>query len=153
METLLILRETSGHEGTFGAATFRDTSWHSLELPWKMNRPNFSCIPAGVYVGKLVPSPRFGRMVYLLQDVPGRSDVEQHGANWAGDTTLGWYSDLEGCITMGLDVTEMQPSKPGFAPQLAVARSWAAVQEFQDMTGGADVLFDIRWKGDNPEVV
>lgn len=151
MDRLLILRDDSSDEGTFGVAMFNGRTWHSLELPWRDNEPDLSCVPEGVYHASLVDSPRFKRMVYLLQGVPGRTRCEVHPANWAGDTTLGWHSDLEGCTTMGISVGELTPE--GKAPQLAVLNSDVAIDQLLQATGGADIEIEYRWKNPLPVAV
>lgn len=92
-----LYRAPSTSQGTFGALIFGTTVRYSLELPWKGNERRMSCIPLGVYECRLVRSPRFG-LIYSVADVPGRSSVRIHAANFAGDSTLGWQTELEGCI-------------------------------------------------------
>jgi len=50
-------------------------------------------IPAGTYKITLYDSPHLGRVVPLLNDVPGRSMIEIHWGNVAGD--------YKGCIGVG----------------------------------------------------
>lgn len=65
---------------------------YTVERPWEGNRPNVSCIPTGTYRAKLGTFK--GKYAnYELQDVPGRSAIEFHIANFA--------SELEGCIAPG----------------------------------------------------
>ena len=90
-------RGPSSDEGTFGRLTFGAESVRTLELPWRDNRPQKSCIPVGKSRCSIVRSPRFGR-VYGVHDVPGRSHVLIHAANLAGDVDLGWTTQLHGCI-------------------------------------------------------
>lgn len=61
----------------------------TLELPWKDNLPEVSCIPAGVFTGKRVNSPKFGN-TFEVTNVPNRSHILFHGANT--------IADLLGCI-------------------------------------------------------
>jgi hypothetical protein len=151
MERLTIVREAPSDEGTFGSASFGQFTWHSLELPWHGNLPDISCIPAGLYTAIIYYSPRLQRSVYLLQNVLGRSDVEIHPANWAGDVMLGWHADLLGCITLGKGVGELTP--PGGPAQLAVLSSVSAVMEFMSAAAGQPIEVAISWKdGASPEV-
>lgn len=92
-----IQRGASTDHGTLGRLSFGATVLHALELPWRDNRRQRSCIPPGLYRCALVKSPRFG-LVYGVQDVPERSHVLIHAANLAGDVDLGWQSQLQGCI-------------------------------------------------------
>lgn len=65
---------------------------YTLELPWRDNQRNVSCIPAGIYNCRPAVSPRF-RNVIEVCGVPGRSHILIHAGNTARDT--------EGCILVG----------------------------------------------------
>lgn len=89
MTTLTLTRLASMPFGVFGQLGDLVT----LERPWKDNAPGISCIPAGTYTAVRRMSPRFGRELFMLQDVPGRDYVELHAGNLPGDT--------EGCLILG----------------------------------------------------
>ena len=149
MLRLTIDRNPSTDQGTPGAATLHNAAgirlWaaHSLELPDRDNAPNISCIDPGIYVAKLQMSARFGYQVYVLQNVPGRANCEMHDGNWAGDVSLGWKSDVEGCTVFGTDAGTLTPQ--GMRPQMAVLHSDAARQALITATGGADIEVEYRW--------
>lgn len=71
----------------------------TLELPWKDNQSNISCIPAGSYTCKYTRSNRMsehkGRDVftYGVLNVPNRAGIRIHSANF--------FSELLGCIALG----------------------------------------------------
>lgn len=65
----------------------------TLELPWKDNKPDVSCIPAGTYEVVRYASPSHGYDVFLVKGVPGRSYIEIHKGNTVADT--------HGCIVVG----------------------------------------------------
>jgi hypothetical protein len=94
---ITLTRGPSTDQGTFGLLRFGDLQVHTVELPWRDNRPQRSCVPPGSYRCVIVNSPRFGR-VYGVQDVPGRSSVLIHPANYGGDVDKGWTTQLHGCI-------------------------------------------------------
>ena len=137
MKILRIVRGDNGgpvgDEGTFGVATLDNHVWCSLELPWRDYQPNISCIPPGTYQAVKIYSPHFNRMIYRLVDVPGRSEVEIHPANWAGDTSKGWYSDLRGCITLGAHAGSLV--NPHGKVQLAVVQSTPCIDTFMAAVG------------------
>lgn len=64
----------------------------TLELPWKNNKQNISCIPNGHYFAKKHISPTFGKSIWI-KDVRERSEILIHKGNF--------YSDIKGCILVG----------------------------------------------------
>lgn len=100
-------RAPSTDQGTFGSLTFGDQTVRTLELPWRDNRPQRSCIPPGTYRCQIVRSPKFGR-VYNVTNVPGRSAVLIHSANLAGDVEMGYTTQLHGCIAPALRIGAMR---------------------------------------------
>ncbi|MDY0308163.1 MAG: DUF5675 family protein, partial [Desulfovibrionaceae bacterium] len=87
-----------GVQGTLRCGVF---SCFTLERPWLNNQRRVSCIPAGTYKGRVLPSPRFGIDLPELLDVPGRDQILIHPGNTIDDT--------EGCILIGLDRDESEP--------------------------------------------
>lgn len=63
---------------------------HTIELPWLQNRRNVSCIPEGRYALRKRVTPKHG-LHLLVVDVPGRSGILIHPANYA-------KTELRGCI-------------------------------------------------------
>ena len=63
---------------------------HTIELPWKNNKRNISCIPEGEYEIEPRFSKRFQHHL-IFKNVKGRSYILFHPANDA-------IKDLEGCI-------------------------------------------------------
>jgi hypothetical protein len=107
----------------------------TIELPWKNNAPDVSCIPDGVYRCKAYASPRFG-IVYHITDVAGRTWILTHYGNWAGDTEKGWRSNSNGCVIMGKDPAEIYG-------QMAVATSKTTLRKWMEFTGGEDFMLHI----------
>ena len=153
VDRLTIDRGLSTDQGTLGAASLHNVAgvelWQarSLELPWRNNASDRSCIPAGVYVAKIQQSPRFGYLVYVLQNVPARANCEMHDGNYAGDISLGWKSDVEGCTVFGTDTGTLTPV--GMRPQTAVLHSDVARRALIAATGGADIEVEYRWTSGN----
>lgn len=148
MKRLTILRGESTDQGTFGAGTMGDRLWAFLELPWRDNKPDISCVPPGVYLAQKIVSPHFGRDVYVLRDVPGRSAIEIHPANWGGDTAKGYHSDLRGCAAPGKQRGLLTPPGSPWTQQ-AVLQSHHALDEILEETEGEDIEVEFKWAADH----
>jgi len=96
---LVLNRLCTNSTGTYGVFIYdRKVICHTLELPWKGNLKNQSCIPFGQYtVKKLFGHPRLGNS-FFVDAVPDRSGILIHAGNTMRDT--------QGCILPGLDVSE-----------------------------------------------
>ena len=100
MNHVVIKRISTSDSGTIGDLTTKGFSCKTIELPWRDNKPFVSCIPTGKYICDPHASAKFGD-VYILKNVPGRSDVLIHAGNYAGDKSKGLRADTEGCIILG----------------------------------------------------
>lgn len=69
----------------------------TIELPWKQNQKQISCIPEGIYPIRFRKSKKFSRHIELLQ-VPDRSLILIHPANNA-------LKELRGCIAPVMELT------------------------------------------------
>lgn len=151
--TLTIFRGPSTDLGTISGARFESdtTSFElqTIELPDRGNQPQISRIPPGQYETRIVPSEHFHRNLFLLLDVPGRSDVEIHPANWAGDRAKGYHSDLRGCIAPGLGKALMKTPE-GFM-QLGISGTVVAFNRIMDGCGGKPILVEILEIGSGPD--
>ncbi len=87
----LELRRAYYPNGTNGSIFIADLFIaYSIELPWKDNHTQVSCIPEGRYALTKRYTLRFGKHAELV-DVPGRSLILIHPANDA-------LKELKGCI-------------------------------------------------------
>lgn len=133
----LLQRFESGDQGTFGRLLAGSSiSFFSGELPWRNNSPSISCVPAGMYRCVFTDSPRFGRHLYLLDAVPDRAGVRVHPANLAGDRSMGFKSQLNGCIALGESLGWIDGQK-------AVLLSAPAVRRFEQHMGGNPFMLEI----------
>ena len=89
-------------KGTVGKITVDDWSCYTIERPWLDNKSNISCIPEGTYKCETFNGTKFKDVVQIM-DVPNRSFILFHVANYPGD--------IEGCIGVGnsFDINELSP--------------------------------------------
>ena len=100
----------------------------TLELPWKDNETNISCIPEGEYICKRVKDrTTMGGMkiaeTFEVKDVTNRSGILFHVANSV--------KDLRGCIGIGqtiLDADYISGSKIAFTDFM---NGFTGLQEFR----------------------
>lgn len=127
-----IFRFEEGVQGTLGVLYGpKNFSCYSLELPWKDNRSNISCIPDGEYEIEYVKAgSRLGgrRWLYFVHPVEGRTGILIHAGSWAGDRELGFKTNSYGCPLLGMSYGMMQG-------QRAVFKSRFAVRKFIDAMG------------------
>jgi hypothetical protein len=67
-----------------------------IKIPYQINANSVDCIREGTYVTERYYSPTKG-LVFLLTDVPGRSEVEVHIGNFVEGIKI----DSHGCILPG----------------------------------------------------
>ena len=93
---LILDRFNSDLFGTYGVFFFNHRPvCYTLELHWRGNARNVSCIPEGSYAAHKSLSTKFGHCI-RLNHVPDRDAILVH----AGST----LSDTRGCILVGLDI-------------------------------------------------
>lgn len=98
----IILNRTRQYKDkqVIGSLTTDTFSCVSLELPWKDNKHNVSCIPKGTYQWeRLESSPSFDYPHLWIKDVPNRSYIKIHAGNYV-DNTLG-------CVLVGDDLVDI----------------------------------------------
>lgn len=87
------------NDGTRGALRIEGRfQCYTLELPWKDNQKDISCIPLGNYVCSKVKNvyTRHGSLIpvtFEIKDVPNRSGVLFHAGNFLTETL--------GCVLLG----------------------------------------------------
>jgi len=87
------------------------------------NRRNVSNIPAGTYPLRLTYSPKFKRRVWLVDEVPGRSGIRIHPANY--------WDDINGCIAPGMKLKDI--NRDGL---IDVTNSRYATEQFEKALKG-----------------
>jgi Family of unknown function (DUF5675) len=133
----ILNRVPSTDQGTFGIFTLDDnTTFYSIELPWRNNDKGLSCIPAGAYHCHWINSPKHG-WCYQVMDVPNRDMIEIHSANWAGDAAQGFVSQLLGCIALGDSIGILNG-------QLCVLHSKDSIATFEQKQMQQDFVLTIK---------
>lgn len=106
----------------------------TIERGWLNNQSMISCIPAGRYNVVQTYSPRFKTNLYLVENVPNRSGIRFHSANFA--------RQLNGCISLGSDWRDID--KDG---QLDLINSKAAHKAFDEIMENKPFALEIvNWK-------
>src|SRR5699024_8030485 len=84
---------TSPKFGTLGLCyvlTPKDKKFMGITLECYYNQgknlPNYDCIPEGEYLVRWMPSPKYKRNTYRVLNVPNRSGILFHPANYAAYT-------------------------------------------------------------------
>lgn len=118
----LVLHRAYFKQGTNGTLFISDQFLcHTIELPWRNNTRNISCIPEGQY--EIVPrfSKKFKHHL-LLKHVQDRSLILFHPANDA-------QRDLEGCIA---PVSYLSGIGKGIYSRDAIQKLLSLVYQAQD---------------------
>jgi|TARA_R110000765_G_scaffold405866_1_gene502635 hypothetical protein len=92
---LYLLRDYLNDEVTLGRLfnPIDNFHVHTLELPWKDNAKNISCIPKGEYIVELDYYHRGKYPAYELRNTPNRTEIKIHIGNYT--------KDVKGCIAIG----------------------------------------------------
>ena len=110
MKTVKITRTFQNQQQSLGYCVVFDEqnrpifSGLSMERGYLDNIRNISCVPKGVYNLTYEFSPRFDRFLWELKNVPNRSEVKIHAANY-------WH-ELSGCVSLGSRLLDLD--KDGF---------------------------------------
>jgi hypothetical protein len=128
MKKAILTRTETSDEGTFGTLlTDSGFTCRTGELPWRdlngdgVSDLGASCIPPGKYLCIWRDSPKFGPC-YHVEDVPGRTKILIHSANFMGDKSKGFRCQLEGCIAPGLAVKVLNGQKGVSSSREALSR-------------------------------
>ncbi len=139
MKVVYLNRNPSTKYGTFGHWYCPEIgfSCFSAEPPWKNNRRNVSCIPAGEYIVRIRNSPKYG-IIFHVTGVDGRSYILIHSGNLAGDVELGLKSHTMGCILLG-------KQQGWLASQMAVLNSRITIRKFMNLMNNEPFKLKVGW--------
>lgn len=144
MKRAVIIRKDSSDEGTFGILTVYAEDNTPLftcftgELPYRGNKTGISCIPLGSYTCQPWHSRRFPNH-YNVMRVPNRVAILIHTGNFCGDRSLGYLSNVEGCILVGRSFGSIKGQK-------AVLSSQLAMNDLRKVIGEANFTLTIKEK-------
>ncbi len=130
-----ITRSMGDNHETLGVLTASNNgakfSCKTLELAWKDNQHDISCIPKGQYQVKYTFSFGLLGWTYEIQNVPNRAGIRIHSANY--------YSQLKGCIALGNSVVDLNGDG-----ELDVANSKLTIKAFEDFMGRKPFTLTIK---------
>ena len=96
--SVLEIKRIPQDDCTVGMLNYEDFRCFTLELPYKDNRTDISCIPPGLYRGSKSVSPRHGSCI-AINGVLGRTHIKIHVGNYT--------SQILGCILVGKSVIDI----------------------------------------------
>jgi hypothetical protein len=130
MKVIIKRDKAPSDSGIFGELTIEGLpdKFVTLELPYKDNAIGRSSIPAGKYRCIENTESKGG---FRLLNVKGRENILIHTGNFAGDTSKGYASDVEGCILIGMARGELQNGRGRM--QSAVLKSRVGMSEFKKL--------------------
>jgi hypothetical protein len=133
MKEAILIRTSDDGKQTLGALTIVGTDFgcKTIERPYIKNKNNISCIPKGVYTCKWTKSPRLGRSTYEVLNVPMRSGIRIHPANYA--------YELHGCIALGSAYKDL--NLDGLND---VVHSGETLRKFEELLSGEDLTLIIK---------
>lgn len=139
MKTATLYRYRTGDDGTFGLFCLDGLEFwcHIVELPWRDNKVRISCIPEGDYIFRIKDSPKHGQC-YEIDHVTGRTDIQIHSLNWAGDKSRGFKCQALGCLGPGDKAVKM-------SGQHGVTNSAVTTIALEQALGKEPFKLKIRW--------
>lgn len=93
MHAATLYRESDDGKQTLGRLVIQGVELKTLELPWRGNKKQISCIPAGVYHALPRTSKQYGRHYHVV-GVSDRDMILIHAGNH--------HTQTLGCILVGL---------------------------------------------------
>ena len=120
MKISVLRLEQSEDQPTRGVLLIHDILFCvTLELPWRDNQRNISCIPDGVYDAVKYVSPTYGLTIKII-NVPGRSDILLHYGNYKRNT--------QGCILIARSYGDSTEQDEGM-----ICNSKVVYRQFQEI--------------------
>ena len=119
---LELVRIEYAEDGTFGIIKINGAiHCHCVELPWRNNVQDISCIPEGIYYCKRMLTSR-GRGTFQVMDVAGRTGVLFDIANRA--------AELLGCIGIGIRFGKVNNERAVISSKTAMKNFMTALKPY-----------------------
>ncbi|WP_020408942.1 DUF5675 family protein [Hahella ganghwensis] len=133
MQVITLERFAYATDGTFGRLQLpNDRILYTCERPWLNNQTGKSCIPDGLYKlqkrdSGVVRRSSGGDYIsgWEVTDVPGRTYIMIHPANWP--------HQLEGCIAPGMNYQIISGKNAVTQSRLAFSVLMGALDGFEDL--------------------
>lgn len=151
MSNLIQLTRTAQHDDkqTIGTLVIPNTSFwcYCLELPWKSNQQNVSCIPPAPQEvkeyewEKVESSPAFDYEHLWIKGVPNRSWIKIHRGNYAS----GKNREILGCLLVGEELTDIDSD--GYVDVTNSKKTLSRLLDHLDDSGTIKIIsiVDDRW--------
>lgn len=130
IRTVKLTRIVDDGVQTSGKLEIDNFACMTLERAWKNNQSNISCIPRGTYRVKYTFSPKFLKYTYQVMDVPNRTGIRIHSANY--------FFDLLGCIALGSGYSSLNSDR-----EKDIINSRATIKSFEDFMQRKDFNLEI----------
>ncbi len=131
MKTVKLVRHWTNDKESIGTLMVKDSNGMpvfasmALERGDRNNQRMISNIPAGIYPLRYTYSPKFRRKMWLVDDVPNRSGIRIHPANY--------WNQLNGCLAPGLKLKDI--NNDGL---IDITNSRYATAQFEQALKGMD---------------
>jgi hypothetical protein len=126
--------------GDFNLYSDKDVLLYScktVELAWKNNEPQVSCIPNGIYTVSICnPTDRIKYRHLWIQNVPNRAGIKIHIANFS--------YQLRGCIAVGTSHADM--NKDGIIDVVSSTKALNDLLAVMDKNECTEFILEISTK-------
>jgi len=129
---IIITRTTNEDRQTLGVLKYKNFTCFTLELPWKNNQNDVSCIPKGTYKVSKRNSLKYGQHLHIL-DVPNRTFILIHSGNY--------YKQIQGCVLVGDSLTDL--NKDGYKD---VTNSKKTLEKLLSILPNSNLTLEIKYE-------
>ena len=128
---ITITRTINEDKQTLGVLKYKNFTCFTLELPWKNNQNDVSCIPKGIYKVSKRNSSKYGEHLHIL-DVPNRTFILVHSGNY--------YKQIQGCVLVGDSLIDLNKDK-----YKDVTNSKKTLEKLLSILPNSNLILEIRY--------